>query len=116
MWLNLPEKDPSGRAAVAYVVEWKDPWEPFYIGSKDVPAYDERFKQYGFHRISQACELNMAGFPFAVLDSAFLLHKGHKLPGDFHSQKEEEKQKKPLTIQGLQGGAEDEVPPFQQTL
>ena len=38
---------------VAYEVEWKDPWEPFYIGPKNVPKYDERFKQYGFNRISQ---------------------------------------------------------------
>ncbi|KAG8437868.1 hypothetical protein GDO86_008534 [Hymenochirus boettgeri] len=81
---------------VTYAVEWKDPWEPFYIGRSDVPAYDERFKQYGFSKIfcfvlfSQACELNMAGFSFAVLDSAFLLHKGYKLPGDFHRQKEAE--------------------------
>lgn len=51
LWLNLPEK--SARLAMAYVVEWRDPWEPFYIGNKDVPSYDERFKQYGFNRISQ---------------------------------------------------------------
>ena len=38
---------------VAYHVEWKDPWEPFYIAHHTVPHYDERFKQYGFNRISQ---------------------------------------------------------------
>ncbi|XP_075693448.1 beta-1,4-glucuronyltransferase 1 [Rhinoderma darwinii] len=101
VWLNLPEKGASGRLAVAYVVEWRDPWEPFYIGNKEVPAYDERFKQYGFNRISQACELNMAGFSFAVLDSAFLLHKGHKLPGDFHSQKETENKRNRLLYRGF---------------
>lgn len=101
VWLNLAEKDTSSRLAVAYVVEWRDPWEPFYIGNKDVPAYDERFKQYGFNRISQACELNMAGFSFAVLDSAFLLHKGHKLPGDFHSQKEAENKRNRLLYRGF---------------
>ncbi|KAG8450272.1 hypothetical protein GDO86_002793 [Hymenochirus boettgeri] len=85
-WINLPVR--QAVPEVAYTVEWKDPWEPFYIGRSDVPAYDERFKQYGFNRIRR--ELNMAGFSFAVLDSAFLLHKGYKLPGDFHSQKDAE--------------------------
>ncbi|XP_068117407.1 beta-1,4-glucuronyltransferase 1 [Hyperolius riggenbachi] len=99
VWLNLPEN--SGKLSVAYFVEWRDPWEPFYIGSKDVPAYDERFKQYGFNRISQACELNMAGFTFAVLDSAFLLHKGYKLPGDFHSQKDAENKRNRQLYRGF---------------
>uniref|UniRef100_F7DZH0 Beta-1,4-glucuronyltransferase 1 n=1 Tax=Xenopus tropicalis TaxID=8364 RepID=F7DZH0_XENTR len=92
---------PAAKLGVAYVVEWKDPWEPFYIGRADVPAYDERFKQYGFNRISQACELNMAGFSFAVLDSAFLLHKGHKLPGDFHSQKDAENRRNRQLYRGF---------------
>ncbi|XP_040184813.1 beta-1,4-glucuronyltransferase 1 [Rana temporaria] len=98
-WLNLPEK--SARLAMAYVVEWRDPWEPFYIGNKDVPSYDERFKQYGFNRISQACELNIAGYTFAVLDSAFLVHKGHKLPGDFHSQKDAENKRNRQLYRGF---------------
>ncbi|KAM4617231.1 beta-1,4-glucuronyltransferase 1 [Discoglossus pictus] len=100
-WLNLPEIKVAGSIGVAYVVEWKYPWEPFYIGGPEVPAYDERFKQYGFNRISQACELNMAGFTFAVLDSPFLLHKGHKLPGKFHSQKEAENRRNRQLFRGF---------------
>ncbi|XP_061462445.1 beta-1,4-glucuronyltransferase 1 isoform X2 [Rhineura floridana] len=50
-WLNLPVSSPL---RVAYEVEWQDPWEPFYIAASSVPLYDERFKQYGFNRISQA--------------------------------------------------------------
>ncbi|XP_053552319.1 beta-1,4-glucuronyltransferase 1 [Bombina bombina] len=100
-WINLSEKESSARLGVAYIVEWRDPWEPFYIGGAEVPAYDERFKQYGFNRISQACEMNMAGFSFAVLDSAFLLHKGHKLPGDFHSQKEVENRRNRQLFRGF---------------
>lgn len=38
---------------VGYEVEWQDPWEPFYIAPRTVPNFDERFKQYGFNRISQ---------------------------------------------------------------
>lgn len=36
-----------------YEVLWQDPWEPFYIASTKIPLYDERFRQYGFNRISQ---------------------------------------------------------------
>ncbi|KAL8590087.1 hypothetical protein ACOMHN_034318 [Nucella lapillus] len=50
-WKNV-ESRASG-LDVAYSVEWKDPWEPFYISRASLPLYDERFKQYGFNRISQ---------------------------------------------------------------
>ena len=46
-------KDGSSKVKVAYTLEWKDPWEPFFIAPRSVPLYDERFKQYGFNRISQ---------------------------------------------------------------
>ena len=36
-----------------YEVLWRDPWEPFYISRNNIPQYDERFRQYGFNRISQ---------------------------------------------------------------
>nr|KAG5694589.1 hypothetical protein BaRGS_015002 [Batillaria attramentaria] len=49
-WRDLPR--PPG-LKVAYTMEWKDPWEPFYIARASMPLYDERFKQYGFNRISQ---------------------------------------------------------------
>ena len=49
MWANL--SDVTMR--VAYDVAWKDPWEPFYLAPASIPHYDERFKQYGFNRISQ---------------------------------------------------------------
>ncbi|CAH1792298.1 unnamed protein product [Owenia fusiformis] len=78
---------------VAYEIEWKDPWEPFYITRKTIPVYDERFKQYGFNRISQVCEVHFAGYTFAVLNNAFLLHKGYKLPSNFHKTKEQEQQR-----------------------
>lgn len=39
---------------IGYILEWEDPWEPFYIAKKeDLPFYDGKFKQYGFNRISQ---------------------------------------------------------------
>ncbi|XP_069116859.1 beta-1,4-glucuronyltransferase 1-like [Argopecten irradians] len=75
---------------VGYSVDWKDPWEPFFITDRELPLYDERFKQYGFNRISQVCEMHIAGYRFDVLNNAFLVHKGFKFAGKFHKGKEEE--------------------------
>ncbi|NXN38152.1 B4GA1 glucuronyltransferase, partial [Rhinoptilus africanus] len=87
-WGALP---PAPRLRVAYEVPWRDPWEPFYVGpAHGVPPFDERFLQYGFNRISQACELHVAGFRFAVLDGAFVVHRGFKEPGGFHGGREAE--------------------------
>ena len=41
------------RVDILFEVFWHDPWEPFYISANSVPMYDERFRQYGFNRISQ---------------------------------------------------------------
>ena len=49
---------------VGYEVGWKDPWEPFYIAARSVPLYDERFKQYGFNRISQVSPQCALDHPF----------------------------------------------------
>lgn len=76
-----------------YEVLWQDPWEPFYIASTKIPLYDERFRQYGFNRISQVCELHVAGYRFMVLDSAFVVHEGFKTASSFHSTKDMEQEK-----------------------
>lgn len=44
--------------------------------------------QYGFNRISNVCQLHMAGYNFHVLDSPFLIHKGFKEKGEFHAEKD----------------------------
>lgn len=49
-WKFLPKPE---NLEIAYLVDWQDPWEPFYIAPRNMPMYDERFKQYGFNRISQ---------------------------------------------------------------
>ncbi|XP_066064224.1 beta-1,4-glucuronyltransferase 1 [Chamaea fasciata] len=87
-WGGLP---PPPRLRVAYEAPWRDPWEPFFVApARGVPPFDERFLQYGFNRISQACELHVAGFRFAVLDGAFVTHRGFKEPGGFHGAREAE--------------------------
>lgn len=88
-WVNLPEET---LLRPSYVVPWQDPWEPFYVAGGKVPTFDERFRQYGFNRISQACELHVAGFDFEVLNEGFLVHKGFKEALKFHPQKEAENQ------------------------
>lgn len=88
-WLNEP---PGSEMAPLFDVIWKDPWEPFYIASNNVPLYDERFKQYGFNRISQVCELHVAGYTFSIMNNGFLVHHGFKTYSSFHSEKEEEQE------------------------
>ena len=74
-----------------YSVKWMDPWEPFYISLDPIsPYYDERFQQYGFNRISQVCEMHIAGFNWQVLRSAFLMHRGLKISGGTHESEEAE--------------------------
>ena len=50
---NWQKHSPSAKFDILFEVLWRDPWEPFYISSNSVPLYDERFRQYGFNRISQ---------------------------------------------------------------
>ena len=55
---------------LAYYVDWQDPWEPFYIAKrKSLPLYDERFKQYGFNRISQVSTTQCSPFITLCLGS-----------------------------------------------
>ncbi len=52
-------KTDDGAMTLMYELTWRDPWEPFYVGDTNaVPVYDERFRQYGFNRISQVCCLD----------------------------------------------------------
>nr|XP_057923386.1 beta-1,4-glucuronyltransferase 1 [Doryrhamphus excisus] len=95
---------------VAYTLTWTDPWEPFYIGLRGVPLYDENFKQYGFNRISQACELHVAGYRFSVLNSAFLVHRGFKIQGEFHARKEEENKRNRLLFRSFKEALKSKYP------
>ena len=81
-------------AGATYAATWHDPWEPFYAGAVEaVPEHDERFRAYGFNRISQVCEMHMAGFDWRVLRSGYVVHHGFKRPGAFHPTKEQEQER-----------------------
>lgn len=83
------QREPPGqRLAVLFEVLWRDPWEPFYFGRNSAPLYDERFRQYGFNRISQVCELHVSGYKFSVLNNAFVVHQGLKTASSFHKDKD----------------------------
>ncbi|XP_065051224.1 beta-1,4-glucuronyltransferase 1-like [Rhopilema esculentum] len=87
---NRWKKSSSAALSVSYRIEWKDPWEPFFIADRNTAVYDERFKQYGFNRISQVCEMHISGYDFYVLDNAFLIHHGFKEKTLFHKSKDDE--------------------------
>ncbi|KPP73924.1 N-acetyllactosaminide beta-1,3-N-acetylglucosaminyltransferase-like [Scleropages formosus] len=108
-WVNLHKLEPV-ELEVAYTLSWVDPWEPFYIGPRTVPLYDESFQQYGFNRISQACELHVAGYRFSVLSSAFLVHRGFKVAGEFHARKDEENRRNRLLFRSFKEGLKTKYP------
>lgn len=70
----------SGKLGTLFEVLWKDPWEPFFISDNGVPLFDERFRYNSVSRTSQLCELHVAGYKFAVLNNAFLVHRGYAVP------------------------------------
>ncbi|CAB1351496.1 unnamed protein product, partial [Coregonus sp. 'balchen'] len=102
-WVNRHSQG-LGPLDKAYTLSWVDPWEPFYIGPRTVPLYEESFRQYGFNRITQACELHVAGYRFSVLHSAFVVHKGFKVQGEFHSRKDEENRRNRLLFRSFKEG------------
>ncbi|KAG7280391.1 hypothetical protein CRUP_035833 [Coryphaenoides rupestris] len=110
-WVNAHARNVQGGTLdVAYTLAWVDPWEPFYIGSSSVPLYDEAFKQYGFNRISQACELHVAGYRFSVLTSAFVVHRGFKVQGEFHGRKDEENKQNRVLFRNFKAGLKTKYP------
>ncbi|XP_068611701.1 beta-1,4-glucuronyltransferase 1 [Brachionichthys hirsutus] len=108
-WVNSHARD-AGALEVAYVLGWVYPWEPLYIGPHAAPLYDENFKQYGFNRISQACELHVAGYQFPVLSSAFVVHRGFKIKGEFHARKDEENKRNKLLFHNFKEGLKSKYP------
>ncbi|CAF0795016.1 unnamed protein product [Rotaria sordida] len=55
---------------------YSQPWQPYYIGPKDVPTFDPRFKSHAHARISQCCETFMNGYDYAVLNNVYLYRLG----------------------------------------
>lgn len=101
---NYPEwlYGEKSKSEFTYSVPYRDPWEPFYISETAItPAYDERFRQYGFNRISQICSTWMAGFDFHVVRMGFVLHIGWKTNEHFHAKKQAEQSANRLVYRKL---------------
>ncbi|XP_006820431.1 beta-1,4-glucuronyltransferase 1-like [Saccoglossus kowalevskii] len=61
----------------SYEVEFRYPWQPFYISSRDVPLYDEGILiPASLSRATQLCELNIIGYKFMVLSDGFVVRRG----------------------------------------
>lgn len=105
------QREPQGsKLAVMFEVLWRDPWEPFYISRNSAPYYDERFRQYGFNRISQVCEMHIAGYKFSVLNNAFVIHKGQKSADSFHVEKDLEQERNRILFRQLKVELKDRYP------
>ena len=75
-WIELK---PDSALDLAYSIPWSHAYEPLFISHRlYTPSYDERFKQFGYNRMSLLCELHVDGWKFQVLNSAFILHLGFK--------------------------------------
>jgi len=83
-WETTPAKNPNA-ISLAYSIDIKFYYEPFYVARDSVPPHDERFIGYGYTRNTQVYETRMAGYEFWVLNNAFSLHKGLIMSKKQHS-------------------------------
>ncbi|KAL8590085.1 hypothetical protein ACOMHN_034316 [Nucella lapillus] len=58
------------------------------------------------------CEMHVAGFTFAVLDNAFLIHKGFKTHTGFHPTKEEEQNRNRLLFRKFKEELKTKYPEY----
>lgn len=58
----------------------------------------------------QACELHVAGYRFSVLSSAFVVHRGFKIQGEFHARKDEENKRNRVLFRNFKEGLKTKYP------
>lgn len=58
----------------------------------------------------QACELHVAGYRFSVLSSAFVVHRGFKIQGEFHARKDEENKHNRVLFRSFKEGLKTKYP------
>lgn len=69
-------------ASDIYEVQYRMPYEPYYVASKRLPRYDASFVGYGNDKTEQCLELFVAKVKFKVLPEAFVFHVTHP-PGNW---------------------------------
>ena len=52
----------------------------------------------------------MAGYRFSVLTSAFVVHQGFKVQGEFHAKKDEENRRNRLLFRSFKEGLKSKYP------
>ena len=62
----------------------------------------------------QVCELHVAGYKFAILDNAFLVHKGFKTPDTFHLTKDMEQERNRLLFRQFKEQLKTKYPESQR--
>lgn len=60
--------------------------------------------------VSQACELHVAGYKFSVLSSAFVVHRGFKIQGEFHPRKDEENKRNRVLFRSFKEALKTKYP------
>lgn len=61
-----------------YHIKWEDGYEPFVVVSRlHVPWFDERFRGYGWDKISHVYQMAYGKFNFTVHGQAFVVHRPH---------------------------------------
>ena len=60
-----------------YRVPYRPYFEPYIIGPKDLPRYDETFF-YGADKVSHIYEVSAAGYAFVVLPDVYVEHMPHQ--------------------------------------
>uniref|UniRef100_A0A5S6QQW4 Glycosyltransferase-like protein LARGE2 n=1 Tax=Trichuris muris TaxID=70415 RepID=A0A5S6QQW4_TRIMR len=60
-----------------YKVSWSTDFEPYFVVSRNVSAYDERFVGFGWNKVSHVMQLEAEGYEFYVLPNVFAIHYPH---------------------------------------
>ena len=60
-----------------YQVKFKGVYEPYMVGPRTMPRFDERFAGYGMDKVELSYQLNDAKYMLLVAPGAFVVHHNH---------------------------------------
>ena len=60
-----------------YQVTFKGVYEPYMVGPRTMPRFDERFAGYGMDKVELNYELHLAKYMLLVAPNAFVVHHNH---------------------------------------
>ena len=75
---HRPTNFPHWRTStIPYTVNWEPDFEPYIVGRRDMPRFDNRFVGFGWNKVSHILELHAAGYEFVVVSDVFIVHQPH---------------------------------------